>query len=616
MTAILPRQFPHVETGIYERIECGSNRRQRLSNSPHVVLFDRISQRCMPSCRILVSERDFPVVWSKGIPVSTIKQSRLAPAKYNWSYLWLICLVAAMGGFLFGYDWVVIGGAKAFYEPYFGITESPVRQGFAMSSALIGCIFGAILSGMLSDRFGRKRLLILAGLLFTSSAVWTACSSNLVVFNLARIWGGLGIGLASNLSPMYIAEVSPAETRGRLVSINQLTIVIGILVAQSTNWLISAPVPSVEELRRAVVESEQNQQVHARQSDLDREESLARDTTPIDAAARAAAENLISPRRPVELASDTTSSEDRESNVAVAESQIMTTYLRHSWNGTKGWRWMFAAETIPAVLFFLLMFMVPESPRWLVKNGREQLAEKVLARVGGDEYAKVEVADIHKSIASEKTTRADVKTLLAPGLPRIIWLGVFLAVLQQWCGINVIFNYAQEVFQAAGYEVGDLMFSIVITGIVNLVFTLIAIFTVDRIGRRPLMLFGTAGLATIYGVLGTAYYFQSTGIHMLVLVVTAIACYAMSLAPITWVVISEIFPNRVRGAAMSIAVLALWIGCTVLTFSFPTLNRIAGPHGVFWLYGVICVVGFRVIFKRLPETKGKSLETIERELVD
>ena len=193
---------------------------------------------------------------------------------------------------------------------------------------------------------------------------------------------------------------------------------------------------------------------------------------------------------------------------------------------------------------------------------------------------------------------------------------MFLAVFQQWCGINVIFNYAQEVFQAAGYGVSDIMLNIVITGIVNLAFTFVAIFTVDRLGRRILMLIGSCGLAGIYAILGTGYYFHSTGIYMLVLVVTAIACYAMSLAPITWVVISEIFPNRIRGAAMSIAVFSLWIGCTALTFTFPFLKNILGAHGVFWLYGAICVLGFIVIWKKLPETKVKSLEAIERELVD
>ncbi|MBA7478356.1 D-xylose-proton symporter [subsurface metagenome] len=462
-------------------------------------------------------------------------------ANYNMAFIWLVCLVAAMGGLLFGYDWVVIGGAKPFYEPYFGITDAtPFLRGLAQSSALFGCLAGAILSGIISDKSGRKRLLILSGLLFTVSAVGTAFAGNFVFFNVFRIIGGIGIGLASNLSPMYIAEISPASMRGRFVSINQLTIVIGILAAQIINWLIAQPVPE----------------------------------------------------------------------------GAGTEYILSSWNGQYGWRWMFGVETIPAFLFFLLMFFVPESPRWLIKYGRDEQASGILSRLGGADYAGPAIEDIKKTLAGEEIARVNFRDLFEPKLRRIVILGVFLAVLQQWCGINVIFNYAQEVFAAAGYGVSGIMFNIVITGIVNLLFTFVAIYTVDRFGRRILMLIGAGGLAGIYAILGAGYYFQSTGIHMLVLVISAIACYAMSLAPITWVVISEIFPNRIRGAAMSVVVSSLWIGCTVLTLTFPYLKAGLGAHGAFWLYGIICVIGFVVILMKLPETKGKSLEDIERELVD
>jgi SP family arabinose:H+ symporter-like MFS transporter len=461
--------------------------------------------------------------------------------RYNMGFLWVICLVAAMGGLLFGYDWVVVGGAKPFYEPHFSITdEMPFQRGWAQSSALVGCIFGALMSGLLTDRFGRKRLLVLSAALFTTSAVWTGLSWDFTSYNLARILGGLGLGLASNLSPMYIAEVSPAAMRGRFVSINQLTIVIGVLGAQIINWLIARPVPQ-----------------------------------------------------------DATQE-----------------FIRQSWNGQTGWRWMFGAETFPAVLFLLAMIFVPESPRWLVKYGRREKARGILARIGGDDYAAAQVQDIQTTIAGEEVARVRYSDLLEPKLFKIVGLGVFLAVFQQWCGINVIFNYAQEVFKAAGYGVSDIMLNIVITGIVNLLFTFVAIFTVDRFGRRALMLIGAGGLAGIYAILGTGYYLHSTGIHMLVLVIAAIACYAMSLAPVTWVVISEIFPNRIRGAAVSVAVLSLWVACTILTLTFPLLKNSLGAHGAFWLYGAICVIGLVVIYRRLPETKGKSLETIERELVD
>ena len=516
---------------------------------------------------------------------------------YNTRFLWTICLVAAMGGLLFGYDWVVIGGAKPFYEPYFDITDSPDLQGFAMSTALFGCIFGALMSGAMSDRFGRKRLLILSGLLFTASAIWTAMAGDFVSFNLARVLGGLGIGLASNLSPMYIAEIAPAESRGRFVSINQLTIVIGILAAQIVNWMIAAPVPTADRVRLLL-----NQKPSA---------PAAAD---VDAQAMSAVKQAFPNIQVVQLADDAT--KEQKKAKSDADAQVMAVYLRPTWNGTVGWRWMFGAETVPATLFFLLMFFVPESPRWLVKNGRDEQAGHILARVGGQEYAAAELADIKATIAGEEVARVRFGDLLEPKLSKIVALGVFLAVFQQWCGINVIFNYAQEVFQAAGYEVGNLMFNIVVTGIVNLVFTFVAIYTVDRLGRRPLMLIGAAGLAGIYAVLGAAYFLQSTGVHMLVLVVSAIACYSMSLAPVTWVVISEIFPNRIRGAAMSVAVLALWLGCTALTYTFPRLQASLGAHGAFWLYGAICIVGFAVIFRFLPETKGKSLEEIERELVD
>ena len=460
---------------------------------------------------------------------------------YNMKFIWLICFVAAMGGLLFGYDWIVVAGAKPFFEPFFSITDdTPLVRGWAMSSALAGCIVGAILSGMLTDRFGRKKLLITSALMFTASAVWTALSTNFFTYSSARVLGGLGIGLASNLSPMYIAEVSPAAMRGKFVSINQLTIVIGILAAQIVNWLIGRSVPD--------------------------------DAT--------------------------------------------YEFIRDSWYGQSCWRWMFAAETVPASLFFLMMFFVPESPRWLVKYGRNEEAEKILSRIGGAEYGKAEVADIQDTLASEEIANVRFNDLLEPKLMKIIALGIFLAVFQQWCGINVIFYYAQEVFQEAGYSVSAMLFNVVIIGIVNLVATFIAIRTVDHLGRKPLMLIGAGGLTCSYALLGAGYYFQSTGVHMLILIIISIGCYAMTLAPITWVLISELFPNRIRGAAMSIAVLSLWIACIVLSQTFPLLKEWRGAHGAFWIFGGICVIGFIVIFKNLPETKGKTLEDIERALVD
>lgn len=462
--------------------------------------------------------------------------------KYDMKYIWVISLVAAMGGLLFGYDWVVVGGAKAFYEPYFGLT-SPAMQGWGVSSALVGCLAGAIVSGVLSDRLGRKRLLISAGLLFTVSAVGTGLAQDFLWFNVFRILGGVGIGLASNLSPMYIAEVSPAKFRGRFVSVNQLMIVIGVLLAQVVNWLISLC-----------------------------------DTGLVDNAT--------------------------------------TEIILSSWNGQYGWRWMFAAEAVPAGLFFVLMFFVPESPRWLIKNGQSGEAERIFGRIGGQDYAKAEVADIENTISSKEVGAVNFRDLLERKMFKVLMIGVILAVYQQWCGINVIFYYASDIFKSAGYDVKGVMLNIVIMGAVNLVFTFIAIGTVDKFGRKILMLLGSAGLAVSYGLVGWSFYAGVEGGWVVFLTVLAIAFYSFSLAPVMWVLLSEIFPNRIRGAAMSISVSALWIGCFTLSYFFPILNNTFGSANTFWLYGLICVAGFLFILFVLPETKGKSLEQIERELVD
>lgn len=457
--------------------------------------------------------------------------------KLNTKYILAISMVSALGGLSFGYDWVVIGGAKPFYEIFFNITNSPVLQGWAMSSALLGCLVGAIISGMLSDRYGRKKLLIFSAFLFTLSAIGTGAVNQYNLFIFYRIVGGIGIGLASNLSPMYIAEVAPAAVRGKFVSLNQLTIVIGILLAQLANWQIAEPV------------------------------------TP-----------------------------------GATESEILA-----SWNGQMAWRWMFWAETGPAGLFFLLMFFVPESPRWLAQKGKAEKVERILAKIGGAEYAIKEYINIRETMPKD-TKKVDYRQLLEPGMKKLLIIGIVIAAFQQWCGINVIFNYAEEVFEAAGYGVSDILFNIVVTGSVNLIFTFVAIYTVDKLGRRALMLMGAGGLTGIYALVGLAYYFHISGGILLFLVVLAIACYAMSLAPVTWVVLAEIFPNRIRGAAMAVATMSLWIASFLLTYTFPLLNNELGASGTFWLYGIISCAGLVFIFRKLPETKGKTLEEIEHEL--
>ncbi len=460
-------------------------------------------------------------------------------ADFHRGYVWLISSVAAMGGLLFGWDWVVIGGAKPFFQRYFNLT-SEAQIGWANSCALIGCLAGALIAGMLSDRFGRKRLLVVAAALFAVTSLGNAAATSFGVFIAWRMFGGVAIGLASNLSPLYIAEVAPAQVRGKLVSINQLTIVVGILLAQYINWFL------VRELPPGATDE----------------------------------------------------------------------FIRDSWFGQQGWRWMFGLTAAPAVLFFIGMFLVPESPRWLAKAGRMEHARKVLEKIGGANYANAAAGEIQSSLASEEKQRVRYAELLAPRMRKVLVLGVGLAVFQQWCGINVIFNYAEEIFKAAGYDISSVLKNIAWTGSVNLAFTFVALGVVDKGGRRPLMLFGSAALALIYVMMGLCYHNGVKGLPMLLLVLAAIGCYAMSLAPVTWVVISEIFPNRIRGAAMAVAVTSLWIACFILTYTFPMLNATLGPAGTFWLYAVVCVAGFLFIKLKLPETKGKTLEQIEKDLVE
>ena len=460
--------------------------------------------------------------------------SSFVAGDFNRLYIWAISSVGALGGLLFGYDWVVIGGAKPFYEKFFQLNH-PSLQGWAMSCALIGCLIGALTSGQLADRYGRRRLLMLAALMFTVSSLGTAWANQFDVFVVWRIAGGFAIGLASSVSPMYIAEVAPAHLRGKLVSLNQMSNVIGNLLAQLVNRGNARTVPPY--------------------STVD---------------------------------------------------QIL-----NSWDGQLGWRWMFGATVIPSLLFLSATFLIPESPRWLIQRGLREKGRAILARIGGEAYSNHVVSDMDTASPSG-AGNSDLQILLQPKMLKIVILGVVLAVLQQWCGINVIFNYAEEVFSAAGYQVSDILFNILVTGTVNLIFTFVALFGVDRFGRRVLMLTGSGGLAFIYTVLGVFYHFKSHGLPMLLLVITAIGCYAMSLAPVTWVIISEIFPNKIRGTAMSLSITALWVACFILTYSFPLLNRSLGAAGTFWIYAGVCMAGFLYLRAFLPETKGKSLEEIEQ----
>ena len=458
--------------------------------------------------------------------------------KFNFKYLLGISLVSALGGLLFGYDLVVIGGAKEFYELVFNLS-TPAIKGWAISSCIVGCIIGAMGVGKPSDAFGRKKLLIISAMMFLVSAIGSGYAPTFTQFVLYRLLGGIGMGIASTLSPMYIAEVSPAKFRGRFVSLNQMTIVIGILLAQLVNYLIlqSHPIP--------------------------------------DGVTGAA--------------------------------------LLDTWVGQTGWRWMFVAEAIPALLFCLFMFLVPNSPRWLCRVGKIEKAKSVMEKIGGTEYAADSLASITATF-DDSSAHHEFAELLKPKMARILLIGVVLAIFQQWCGINIVFSYAHDIFKAAGYSVDGVLFNLVIIGFTNFIFTVVAIATVDKWGRKGLILWGSAGLAISYVLLGFCFHMQIQGVLVLVCVLMALACFSATLGPVMWVLISEIFPNRVRGLATSIAVLSLWVANFILQSTFPLIMEALSIAATFWIYAGICVLGVIFIKLYIPETKGKTLEEIESSL--
>jgi len=456
-------------------------------------------------------------------------------------YLVRVVLVATLGGLLFGYDTAVISGAIGFLQTHFDL--SAAMKGWAASSALAGCVLGVILAGPISDRFGRRNMLVLAAILFLVSAVGTAVPRTLAAFVVFRFIGGVGVGAASMTSPMYIAEISPARNRGRLVSVNQFAIISGMLVVYFVNYFITRYGQGV----------------------------------------------------------------DRAAGVTAAA---------EGWNAVYGWRWMFGSESLPALALLVLLLFVPESPRWLTEKGRADAARRILARVHGPAQAEREMREIQAALAQEP---ASLRHLLAPGLRAALAIGVVLAILQQVTGINVFLYYAPEIFKTvAGSGVDVAMLQTVVVGAVMLGFTVLAIGIVDRVGRKPLMIVGAAGMGVSLAAIGVAAWMNQLAAWVLVFILGYIACFAMSVGPVTWVILSEIFPTKIRGRAMAVATFCLWTANLLVSQTFPMMDE--NPwlvakfnHGFpFFVYAGFCLVLVVFMVAAVPETRGQTLEEIER----
>lgn len=434
-------------------------------------------------------------------------------------FLILISLVAATGGLLFGFDTAVISGTVGFFRKEFEL--SAVMTGWVASSALVGCMIGAAIAGVLSDRYGRKKILILSAVCFTLSAIGCGLSHTVTQLVSARLLGGVGIGIASILSPLYIAEISPPKIRGRLVALQQLAIVTGILAAFFTNSLVL--------------------------------------------------------------------------NTALSD--------------PVKWRWMFGIGALPALVFWVLLLPVPESPRWLTQNGQADKARGILARITGDVEADREMIQISEAINQEEGTLGE---LFKPGLRKAMIIGVLLAVFQQITGINAIMYFAPEIFKQAGSGAASAFNDTVWIGLNNVVFTLISMTLVDRFGRKPLLVWGSASMGLALLLVGYAFHAGIHGIVLLALIMAYVGSFSVSMGVVVWVMIAEIFPTRTRGRAMSIAIVTLWGACYLVSQTFLVMMEKLGSAMTFWIYAAMCAVTivFTVLF--VPETKGRSLEEIEK----
>jgi MFS transporter, SP family, arabinose:H+ symporter len=452
--------------------------------------------------------------------LSTVK-SDSSRAPHSARYLLLLASVAALAGFLFGYDTAVVNGAIDFLARHFELDKD--WKGFAASSLLVGCMLGAGMAGFLGDRFGRKWTLFTSALIFAVSSIASALPATAIAFVAARFVGGIAIGASSMLSPLYIAEIAPEKSRGRLVALYQLAIVTGILVVYFVNLQIQ------------------------RCGD-------------------------------------------------------------DAWNMETGWRWMFASLTLPSVLFAGMMLIVPESPRWLMKAGRRSEAQVVLERVGGAENAAREIRQIEEVLGQEE---GRWRELFQPGYRRAVLIGSALAILGQFSGINAIIYYGKDIFEAAGAGTDAAFSSNVTIGLVNLVFTFVAIWLIDRAGRRPLLIAGTIVQVLSLSAIGLIYYLDLSSAFLLGSILVFIAAFANAMGPIPWILNSEIFPTKLRGRAMSVAILVLWLGDFIVTQTFPRLNADFGSAGTFWVYALCSLVSVFFVIFMVPETKGRTLEEIE-----
>jgi sugar porter (SP) family MFS transporter len=429
-------------------------------------------------------------------------------------YLYLPAAVAALGGLLFGFDTAVINGAIVFLKRQFALTDSQTE--FGASSLLLGCVLGASLAAFTSDRFGRKKSLLAAAALFTVSSIGAALPRNITEFVIARVLGGLAIGLASTLSPLYIAEISPARIRGLLVSVNQLAIVTGILLSYSVNYGLTGAGPA-------------------------------------------------------------------------------------------NWRWMFASAAVPSAFFLVTLLSVPESPRWLVQKGRDAEAENILSSIKGREAAQTEIHAIRAAVAEESGNVFDA------AFRKPLVVAVLIGLFSQFTGINTIIYYGSLVFleHVPNQTASSALFANVMIGAINFIATILGMYLIDRAGRKPLMTSAFAGMGAALVGVAASIHFHGPPFAVLLFVLVYVACFAVGIGTGTWVLMSEICPNRIRGRAMSIATLFLWCGTLIVTLTFLSLVRVLTAPGAFLLYAVICVAAVLFVKMAVPETKGRSLEEIE-----